>query len=514
MSGEDLHDQPELDAGELREAAISGMRWFAVAKVATEGLQLIAAIALARLVSPADFGNAAVALIFLPLSVILTYEGFGSALVQRKLIRPGHLEAATLTSFATGVALSVLTYLLAPIVAAPIFNDEVAHLIQLVSPVFALAGIGTVSRAHLSRRLDFRLISMIETGSLALGAFASVGLAAAGMDADAIVLGGVLATALASLALVLVAPPSRPRWRARELGEITRFGAPASAAGVVYVAITNVDYAVLAARLNPALVGIYWRAFQLGVLYQDKLSGIMLRLAFPIYSRTRDLTEMKRLHERATRIHGAVVVPLLAVLIVTAPELVPLVFGDAWRPAVEPTQILAVAGMIAAILTGYPQVMLAAGRPRPLMVFNCCVLFVYGLAVYLTAMQGLVAVAIAVVAVHVGILLAVYLVLFRRVLELPIGRLFGDLAPAVVASALVLAAGFPLATLLREASVAAPLLVLAVGLTGLCVQALALRAFFPAVWADVSALLRRLIPARPLTRRPTRSSTRPAALNQ
>ena len=42
---------------------------------------------------------------------------------------------------------------------------------------------------------------------------------------------------------------------------------------------------------------------------------------------------MKRLHERATRIHGAVVVPLLAILIVTAPDLVPWLFGDAWSAA-------------------------------------------------------------------------------------------------------------------------------------------------------------------------------------
>ena len=117
----------------------------------------------------------------------------------------------------------------------------------------------------------------------------------------------------------------------RSSREITRFGAPASAAGLLHVGITNVDYAVLAARLSSTQVGLYWRAFQLGVSYQDKISGIMLRLAFPIYSRTRDLSEMRRLHERATRIHGAVVVPLLAVLIVTAPDIVPALFGSAWE---------------------------------------------------------------------------------------------------------------------------------------------------------------------------------------
>lgn len=497
----------DLDSSQLRDAAVSGVRWFAAAKVVSEALQLAAAVALARLVTPADFGNAAVALIFLPLAVILTYEGFGSALVQRKLITNGHYEAATLTSIATGFLLSLLTFLLAPLIAAPIFSAEIAHLIQLVSPAFALAGIGAVSRAHLSRRLDFRTSSLIETISLVLGALAAVGFAVAGMDAEAIVLGGVLGTAIASLLLVIVAPPSRPRWRRQELAEITRFGGPASAAGVLYVAISNVDYAVLAARLSAGQVGIYWRAFQLGVLYQDKLSGIMMRLAFPLYSRTRDLDEMKRLHERATRVHGALVVPLLAILIVTAPELVPLVFGDAWRAAVEPTQVLAVAGMIAAILTGYPQVLLAAGRPRPLMVFNCCVLVGYAAAVFATAGQGLVAVAVAVVGVHVAMLAAVYLILFPRVLGMPAERLVGDLAPAVVGSAAILALGLPLASLLREAGAAAPLIVLAAGLAGLLVQALVLRSLFPPVWSDVSALVRRVLPSRPAMRSSTPDPT-------
>jgi O-antigen/teichoic acid export membrane protein len=489
-------NQQELDGDQLREAAVSGVRWFAIARVATEALQLASAVALARLVSPADFGNASVALILIPLAVILTYEGFGSALVQRKLIETGHFEAATLTSLATGLALSLLVYFLAPVIAAPIFSNEIAHLIQVAAPAFVLAGLGAVSRARLSRNLDFRPISIIETGALGVGAGVAIGLAAIGLGGEAVVIGAVAGIGFTSLAMVAVSPPGRPRWRRRELVEVSRFGAPASAAGLLYVAISNVDYAVLAARLNPAQVGIYWRAFQIGVLYQDKISGIMMRLAFPIYSRTNNLDEMKKLHERATRIHGAVVVPLLAILIVTAPELIPMVFGDAWRAAIEPTQVLAVAGMIAAILTGYSQVMLAAGRPRALLIFNCVVLVAYGLAVFLTAKQGLVTVSLAVVGVHVAMLAAVYLVLFRRVLGMPVRRLFTDLAPAAATAALVLAAGLPVADLLRGAGAAPVLTVGLAGLAGCAVQALALRAFFPEVWSDVSRLLHRLLPDR------------------
>jgi O-antigen/teichoic acid export membrane protein len=509
MSASDEAIRPELDGDQLREAAVSGLRWFAIARVATEALQLASAVALARLVSPADFGNAAVALILIPLAVILTYEGFGSALVQRKLIETGHFEAATLTSLLAGAILSLLVYFLAPVIAAPIFSSEIAHLIQIAAPAFALAGLGAVSRARLSRRLEFRPISMIETGALAVGSFIAIGLAALGLGGEAVVIGAVAGIAFTSLAMVAVAPPGRPRWRRKELAEVSRFGAPASAAGILYVAISNVDYAVLAARLNPAQVGIYWRAFQIGVLYQDKISGIMMRLAFPIYSRTSNLEEMKQLHERATRIHGAVVVPLLAILIVTAPELIPFVFGDAWRAAIEPTQVLAVAGMIAAILTGYPQVMLAAGRPRPLLIFNCVLLVVYALAVFVTARQGLTTVALAVVGIHIAMLAAVYLILFRRVLGMPVRRLFTDLAPAVATAAMVLIVGLPVADLMRGADASPLLTVLLAGLAGCCVQTLALRALFPEVWSDIAHLLHRILPGRL-----AKSSTAPEALTQ
>ena len=68
--------------------------------------------------------------------------------------------------------------------------------------------------------------------------------------------------------------------------------------------------------------------------------------------------------------------------------LVPFVFGSAWKPSVEPTQVLALAGMLAAVLTGYSQVMLAIGRPRPLLAFNVARLLVYAGAVLLASVTA------------------------------------------------------------------------------------------------------------------------------
>jgi O-antigen/teichoic acid export membrane protein len=489
-------EQAEISKEDLKQAAVAGVRWTTAARVAIEAITLVAAIVLARLIPPAGFGQAVVPLILVPLAVIFTFEGFGSALVQRKTIERTHIEAAMFASLLTGALLTAAVVALARPVGEPLFGTATAHLLVMISPVFLLAGLGAVSRSLLWRRLDFRRVSLIELASLGFAAVASVGLAlVSGLDASAIVLGALAGAVVTTVLLLVAVPPPLPIWHRGAIKEVMAFGLPASGAGLTYVAITNATLAVAAVRLSAAQVGLFWRAFQLGVIYQEKISGIMVRLAFPVYSRTSDLDELRRFHERATRIHAAVLLPLLALLMVTAQDLVPWLFGPRWAPAAAPVQVLCVAGMIAAILTGYPQIMLAAGKPRALLSFNVVLLAVYIGASWIAAPYGITALAYAVVGVHVFLLLSVYGVLFRRVLEIPVRRLVTDLLPAVASSLLLLAAAFPTAALMRGIDAPVPVLLAVVGLVGGIVYLGALRSLFATVWADVAQLTRRVLPS-------------------
>ncbi len=128
------HADHEEGARKLRDAAVSGVRWVAIGSVTADAVQFLAAVALARMISPAEFGHAAIALILVPLASILTFEGFASALVQRKEIDQKHIEAASFASIAAGVLMTVLAALLAPPLASAIFGARTGYLIQLASP--------------------------------------------------------------------------------------------------------------------------------------------------------------------------------------------------------------------------------------------------------------------------------------------------------------------------------------------------------------------------------------------
>jgi lipopolysaccharide exporter len=478
----------------LKEATLTGVRWVMLARVVTDVLALGVVVVLARLIPPAEFGRAAVALILVPLAVILTYEGFASALVQRETIDENHRRAAAFTAVIGGGALTLLIAVLAHPVGDPLFGPETARLIAIMSPAFLVASMGAVPRALLLRRLDFRRVSVIEVIALVVGNVVALVLAMGGLDAQALVLGALATTTTASVLLFASVPPPRPGWHRASQRQISAFGIPAALAGLVHVMFNNVDYAILATRISAAQTGIYWRAFNLGVVYQQKVSGVMMQVAFPVYSRTESREELRQIHARATRLLAAIVFPLLALLAVIAPVLVPFAFGARWEPAVVPTQILAFAGMTAALLTGYPQVMLAVGRPKALLRFNIGMLGTYATAIALAAPAGLAVVSVTAVAVHVVILVAVYHLLLRPCLGTGVRALIDHIRPAVGAC-VALAAG---ALSVRQALTAldAPDLVMLAGVSaaGVGSYAIALRALFRPTWDDARDVAVRVVP--------------------
>lgn len=489
----------------IKRSTLSGMRWLMLKSVLGEGVALGTAVVLARLLSPAEFGHAAVALLFVPLAVILTFEGFASALVQRETTDERHRQVAVMMSIGGGLGLTLLLVASVPILWRPLFGPETAGLIALMSPVFLIAGVGSVSRATLWRRLAFRAMTVVDLISGLIGAIVSVVLAALGFGAKALVIGGLVTTAAGSVLMLVTAPEPLPRWHRAEAKELSKFGLPAALAGLVGTMFLNVDYWVLAARLTAYQTGIYYRAFNIGVVYQSKLSNVMMQIAFPVYSRVPDRKEMATLHERAARIHAVVIFPFLAALIATAPVLIPFVFGAQWRPAVLPTQILAVAGMISAVLTGFPQVMLAVGRPRDLLYFNIFTLVTYGTAIAMACTGGLILVALVVVAVHTVILLVVYRYLLRPSLGLSIGSIVPGLGPALVGSAAFIAVALPLRIVVEHELSPLPTLFIAL-VVGSAVYLTVLRFLFPSTWHDVTRLLANVLsPVGQRDQRPART---------
>ena len=473
-----------LDRSALKEHALRGLRPVTVARVATGLLALASSIVLARLVPPADFGRAAVALIAVALAVTLATEGISSPLVQRRSIDHAALESAFFISLAIGAVATLGTLLLAEFAFADIFGEETADLILLCSPAFMVAAAGAVPNALLLRSLDFGATSAAEIAAAIAGVAVAVTLALAGLDAVALVAGGLAGLVATTIVILVLGPsPPRPRWRSTAARQIAGFGVPATFASIVHALQENIDYAILAAKLPPAQVGFYWRAYQLGVQAQGRVGGIVMRMAFPLYSRSANLDDLRATRVRIARIHAAVIIPALCLFIAVAPELVPWLFGSDWQPAVGPSQILAVAGMATALGTGNGPAVLAVGRPGFLLGWHVLRLAVFVAVVLVTAPQGVTAVCWGVVGFRVAFLVGGYVVLLGRLVGVHVRRLWADAFPLTVGGS--------------EAGLPAPVTIAGVTLVAGSLYLGALATFFPKAMADIVAVTKAVLaPAR------------------
>ena len=499
-------DDP-LSGVELRAAAVHGIRWSSISRPTTELIQLVSVVVLAHLIAPAEFGRYAVALIAQEVGYQLISGGLSSALIQRKNLNREHLQSGMALGLLGGLGLTALMLLVAIAIVHPVFGARTALFVELLAPLCLISGAGTVSTAGLSRRMAFRRLSEIEVLSTFIRVAACVGLAVYGLSGEALVIGTMIGAVATLVMAWLSLRPPLPRLHRRAARELLDYALPVSMAAIGWVGFSNVDYAIIGARLGPLSTGLYYRAYTLAVEYQNKVSVVMTQVGFPVLSRTRSPTELTSMHRQMVRLLTILLFPLLAILAITAPVLVPFVFGHPWAGAVLPVQILAIGGASSLVTNAVGTVLMATGRTRALLGFGMGHFVAYGLAVLLVVPHGIAAVAVAAAIVHTVFLVFAYALMLRDSPENPLRRLWDDVAPAVVSCLGLAVVAVPVSLAVSSADAPAVLQLGAVGLLAVPAYLLALRLGFPAVWRSQSAIVDRILPGR---RRPGRRA-KPAA---
>ena len=270
------------------------------------------------------------------------------------------------------------------------------------------------------------------------------------------------------------APSGWPRWHGPSAKAIVKFGAPAAFAGLCGTLNKNITFLVLAGRVSAQQVGLYWRAYQLGVEYQFKVSNITYRVAKPVLTRAARMEDLREMRSRLLRINTTLIFPLLALLIVLAPDVVPWLFGPEWTGAVVPTQVLAVAGVWTIMLAGIDAPLMAIGRPGALATYHFAMMVCTGATAWFTAPMGITAVAVGMTICQFVLLVAGQFFLLRPLIGVPMRESFAESAPALACSVVLVLAMLPLADVLRGTLEPLPLTLLISSL-GLAVYASCLR---------------------------------------
>ncbi|MBW1913957.1 MAG: lipopolysaccharide biosynthesis protein [Deltaproteobacteria bacterium] len=411
----------------LSKTVVQGIRWVTILRIVNRSLDFVRTIVLARLLSPYDFGLAAIGFIAISMLETFSQTGFQTALISKKQDIESYLDTAWTVSVFRGILLFAIMLFSAPLVALFFNSPDAEWVVRIIAFSLLISGFQNIGVLFFQKELEFDKQFRFEFSGAVVNFLITVGLALLLRNVWALVLGG-LAANLFRLAISYMLHPYRPsvRFNREKFLEMFSFGKWVFISSIVIFLSRQGDDAFLGKLLGITALGFYQLAFLIGNIPASEIGGVISKVAFPAYVKLQ--TSPDKLKEAYLRTVSFVILlslPLTGGIIVLAPLFTHTVLGEKWVPVILPLQILALSGLFRAVSGAGGALFNSIGKPRFDFIMNFSRLIIIIITIYpLTMLWGIAGTSISVL---LGILAAFSVWLRQSIKE----SMFciGDIAP-------------------------------------------------------------------------------------
>ena len=343
-----------------------------VVTMAAHGLKfaisIIATAILARLLSPKDYGLIGMVAVATNFIVMFKDLGLSQATVQKSEISPQQISTLFWVNLTLSVITMVVTVLLAPAISW-FYGDTRLTLITIVSATgFVIGGLTVQHEALLKRQMRFVALSSVALFAMIVGYMVGIACAWYGFGYWALVFSQ-LALLTTDAILVWFICGWRPGLPSRDTGvrSMLSFGGNITAYATVNYFSKNADNLLLGKFWGAQPLGLYNKAAQLVGLPTDQVHEPVMSVAVPALSRLVD--EPERYRKAYLRIMEKVlmlVMPAVALLIVSSDWIISIVLGPQWKDAGTILIFMSIAGLLQPVMNTAGPLLMTQGRGRHL----------------------------------------------------------------------------------------------------------------------------------------------------
>lgn len=425
----------------LKEKTAKGLLWGALGSGATQGLNLLFGIVLARLLSPHDYGIVGVLAIFSCIAGNLQNCGFVNGLINLKEPTARDFDAVFWFNVAVSALIYVVLFFEAPLIAWFFHEPELLWLSRFVFLSFFISSMGIAHSALLTKRLMVREKTITGFIALVLSGAAGVWMAFRGM--------GYWALAWQSLLYISIVNLCRyyftwHLWRPSlsfDFGPIRQmfpFSVKILITSIVNTINTNVLTFLFGNLFPMRAVGNYTQAMKWNTMAHSTISGTMEQVAQPVLAETSgDGPGERRVFRKMMRFGAFLSFPALFGMALVAHEFILVALGPKWAESAQLMQILCISGAFMPFYILYQNLAIAAGRSDIYMWCNLAQIAVQiGIIVALHGL-GMRAMVIA-YALSVVLWLGVWQRVARRLAGLRLRETLADVMPFMLAAAAVM----------------------------------------------------------------------------
>ncbi len=309
-------------------------------------------MALARLLSPKDFGLVGMVVAFTGVLNFLRDFGLSSAAVQRMTISEEQSSTLFWINILIGALLGLTALAMAPAIAAFYGDPRLFGITAVLALGFPFNAAGTQHQALLQREMRWAALAVISVVSSMVGAAVGISGAEAGYGYWALVWMSIASPLAGTLGLWLATGwvPGMPQ---RQVGarSLMLFGVTITLSSLVTYVAYNAEKVLIGRFWGADAIGIYGRAYQLVNIPTDQLNSAVGEVGFAALSKLQDdPVRLKSYFLKGFSLLLALALPITVTCVLFADELIFVVLGPNWKDAAAIVRLLAPAIAIFAII--------------------------------------------------------------------------------------------------------------------------------------------------------------------
>ncbi|MCM1041149.1 MAG: lipopolysaccharide biosynthesis protein [Bacteroides sp.] len=423
----------------LKEKTAQGLLWLGIGNLATQMMNMLFGIFIARILLPEDYGMVGLLLVFSYIASALQESGLTSALINKKDCRHDDYNAVFWFSLLISLSIYILLFFASPLIAKFYHIPELKTLGRIAFLSFVFSSIGTVPHAIMLKSIQSNKIAKINFVSFFIAGIGGILMALGGMAYWGLAFQSISVYLFGSLfswfaikwrpSLLINIRPIIPLWK---------FGIKILFTNIFNIITNNILTIFLGRFFSKNAVGYYNQASKWNQMAFSTLTTMTNNAAQPVFVLSDDDEERsRRVLRKMTRFIAFVSFPCMFGLALIAPEFIIITITEKWTESIPLLRVLCIGGSFLPLSSIFYNLILSRGKSNITLACTICLSIAQLATAYLFRKSGILNMTIAYTSVSI-LWLFVWQLLVHREIHLHLRDTVKDVLPFFLIAATVM----------------------------------------------------------------------------
>ena len=348
----------------LSNKILKGFSWTATERVVSQLVIFIIGIVVARLVTPSEYGELGILMVFINVSSVFVDSGLGNSLIYYNELKKRDLYTTFSMNIFISISLILLIYLSSSLIEEFYNLENLALYLQVISLTILFNAFLVVPTAILKVNLNFKSLAISNMCSSVASGILAIVMAYHGYGIWALIAQVMVRSFLQASFLVVMS-----KWIPRLIFykesciRLYRYGINLITASCLTKVTEEGISFFLGKVFSPYNLGIYTRATQFSVLPSTSIGNVIISVLFPTLSLVKDdKDKFKQIYNAIIKIMSALSMPVFIILVVIAEPFIRLVLTEKWIEVVPFLQVFCIGRLLFPVSNVTEQALNAVGR--------------------------------------------------------------------------------------------------------------------------------------------------------